>query len=123
MTRISWEERKEILIHGSRYWILVLYRILRDRPFFNCPWCEGAGGAVEGYYEREWSECWECWDHYEKLYGLDRDWFIGRVPFLVWLRIKVCGEMGWKGWFRCRVLHRHVREEGVPVCTRCWGDL
>lgn len=59
---------------------------LRYRPLFKCPFCNGAGGAMEGYYEPEWCECLSCYRYWEPLEDRGMGWFIGRLPALAWCR-------------------------------------
>lgn len=65
-----------------------LWLVIRWRALFKCPICDGAGGAMEGYYEPEWSEC-ECYYYWESLEDWGLTWFVGRLPLLPFVRASV----------------------------------
>ncbi len=114
------------LIHRS--WL-----ILKHRPFFRCPFCEGKGGAMSGYYEPEWSECYECYRSWEPLVDCGVDWFEGRLALLDWIRAKaaqrcgiwqICGlrqllacKLGWHRW-----MNEDAIQPGLRICCICYRD-
>lgn len=94
--------------------------ILRHLPLLSCPLCEGAGGAMVGYEEPEWSECYFCWDGWKDLDDYGLQWFIGRINPLRWPKSKLIlatGHHSFRGWVLCR-LGRHAHFHGF--CARCY---
>lgn len=115
----------EIDFGWFKKWWLVLWL----HPLFKCPFCDGAGGAMEGYYEPEWSEC-HCWHSWETLEDRGLKWFTGRLPLIEWCRAKLSfkyqlgGIMPFRLILRCRLgFHSWLDEEieeGLKICGVCW---
>jgi hypothetical protein len=112
--------------NARRAWLIV-----KRRPFLRCPFCKGEGGAVQGYYEPEWTECRVCFDHWNELDDYSMPWFVGRLPLLQWIRAKVAQRFGL--WYvvsvrealLCRLgFHRWRPEDGIEpglrICCRCY---
>lgn len=109
----------------------ILWLIIRLRPFIKCPYCEGEGGAVSGYYEPEWMECWHCHRYWEAIsdYYYDRSWWEGRMPLLVWVRAKASirakmpGLSRWRDIICCRLgkcLNFMDADAKTLVCRACF---
>lgn len=64
--------------------IKILWLILKNRPFFKCPVCDGEGGHQS--YWGEWYEC-ICYDYWNELddYQIKNEWFVGRLPLLQYI--------------------------------------
>lgn len=69
------------------FWLVVKYR-----PFFKCPCCDGRGGDTD--YYGEWSECYICYEYGKQLYSHDWDWFLGRLPLIRWISVKISIQWG-----------------------------
>ena len=110
----------------------VIWAILRARTFLKCPFCKGAGGSVVGYYEPEWTECYECYSEWDNLADMGMEWFQGRVSLLNYLRSRIAIACGL--WSREKIKHsvgcklgRHLWmdeseiEDGLEVCCVCYS--
>ncbi len=120
-------------LYELRYRAIRLWLVIKHRSFFRCPFCEGKGGAMSGYYEPEWSECHACHRHWDDLVDHGLGWVEGRLPLLEWLRAKVairCGigficrfreaaacKLGWHYW-----MDEDDIEPGLKICCVCYED-
>lgn len=105
---------------------------LRHRPLVTCPFCKGRGGAMEGYYEPEWSECRACWTLWNDLEDYGATWFVGRISLRGWVRAKVSIRFGFweltrvRDVVRCRFLRWHrwtnadTTDPGLRLCCVCY---
>lgn len=131
---IAWELR----FFAERIWL-----VIKHRPWLRCPFCQGKGGEVSGYYEPEWTECRDCWPYYRDLEDHRWTWFVGRLPLLQWLRAKAsirfglwytadfsdiikckCGRHRWMdetdmepGLYVCATCYEHKHEPEAPPCS------
>ena len=123
----------EDLLYRLKNAVCRCWLVARNRPFFTCPCCEGKGGSVQGYYEPEWTECYACYDYWEKLEDWGWDRFVGRLPAWAWLRTKVALRFGFdpqwpiRDMLRCRLgwhcwMNEDRLEPGLRICARCWKD-
>lgn len=115
-----------------RDYLQIIWALLWWQPFFTCPVCDGAGGAMEGYYEPEWSECSSCWHYWETLddYGIER--FNGRLSLFQLWRVKLAKKLGVEEAFPFREIvrcltghHNWLNEEvepGLRICGWCWAS-
>lgn len=118
------------------YWLrnvaVIAWLVVKHRPFFICPFCKGDGGAMSGYYEPEWSECPECFDHWSDLVDHRATWFDGRMPLLKRIRAAVSIRAGL--WYTARLrdvlscrlkrhdwmTEAHLSEPGHRICGVCY---
>ena len=118
--------RCDIVDSLHRAWL-----VIRHRPVMVCPFCEGRGGEVSGYYEPEWTECWSCHEHWDALDELGVRWAVGRMPFWMWVRSKAA--IRCKLWFPARLrdplrcwlgFHQFISHgENMPcLCRICWSE-
>jgi hypothetical protein len=84
------------------YFLYKIWLIVKHRPFIKCPFCGGIGGSIEGYYEREWSECHACYDEWRGLDDCNLSWFVGKTSLLNWIRSKLSIRSGL--WYRAKLV-------------------
>lgn len=77
----------ENIIWNIKHKSKILWLIVKNRPFFKCPICEGEGGNQDCF--GEWSEC-ACYDYWDKIddYSMGNSWFVGRLPLLQYIIAK-----------------------------------
>lgn len=126
---MTFAERIEDAWWNVREFAVKAWLVVRHRPFFTCPLCKGKGGAMQGYYEPEWSECSACYERWESLDDHGWTWFVGRLPLLDYLRCRASIRCGmweltrFRDLIRCKLgIHRWHDDEAVgkPICCVCY---
>lgn len=112
-------------------WAKRIWLFIRNRPLIKCPFCNGAGGEMSGYYEREWTECSECWRHWDELEDRGINWVVGRMPLLKFIRAKLSIRLGhWRTacireLIACKLgrhdwMNEDEAEPGLRICRVCY---
>jgi hypothetical protein len=127
-TEVPKDAGEELLRRLEAAWLWI-----RHRPLIKCPFCQGKGGAMSGYYEPEWSECGECFRFWDDLDDHGWPWFVGRLPVWAWLqskasiRARLWYRLSFTSLIKCKIgIHRWMNEDrmepGLRICARCWKD-
>lgn len=110
-----------------------IWLIIKHRSFFVCPWCKGTGG--ESDYFGEWCECSFCYEHFDELEDYGMNWFVGKVPLLRYITIKL--QMAWglpypirfRYILKCKLgfhnldYNEDLYGETGAVCTCCYASF